>query len=100
MKPHCSLGVGCDESGHCYASAHGHPERCGMGGGVDLESLEFDAEREQIRLSVLRLQEMEKRPGDAARMVREAFETVGAALGNRPLSVRMLQHAACVRPPR
>lgn len=24
----CSLGVGCDECGVCYASAHGQPEQC------------------------------------------------------------------------
>ena len=25
----CSMGVGCDETGICYALAHGEPERCG-----------------------------------------------------------------------
>lgn len=25
----CTLGVGCDESGVCYADAHGEPEMCG-----------------------------------------------------------------------
>lgn len=29
MKP-CTLSVGCEESGVCYASAHGHPEQCGV----------------------------------------------------------------------
>ncbi|CDY76130.1 hypothetical protein BGLT_05202 [Caballeronia glathei] len=24
----CSMGVGCDEAGVCYAMAHGQPERC------------------------------------------------------------------------
>ena len=24
----CNLGVGCDESGVCYARAHDEPERC------------------------------------------------------------------------
>ena len=24
----CTMGVGCDETGVCYASAHGHPEMC------------------------------------------------------------------------
>jgi hypothetical protein len=24
----CSLGVGCDETGVCYAEAHGRPEQC------------------------------------------------------------------------
>ena len=24
----CTLGVGCDEVGQCYASAHGEPDRC------------------------------------------------------------------------
>jgi len=24
----CSMGVGCDESGVCYAEAHGEPDRC------------------------------------------------------------------------
>ncbi len=26
----CTLGVGCDEVGQCYASAHGEPDRCGV----------------------------------------------------------------------
>lgn len=26
---HCTLGVGCDEYGVCYAEAHGEPDRCG-----------------------------------------------------------------------
>lgn len=25
----CTLGVGCDEYGVCYAEAHGEPDRCG-----------------------------------------------------------------------
>ena len=25
----CTLGVGCDEAGVCYADAHNQPERCG-----------------------------------------------------------------------
>lgn len=25
----CNMGVGCEEMGVCYASANGHPERCG-----------------------------------------------------------------------
>jgi hypothetical protein len=24
----CTMGVGCDEAGVCYAAAHGQPERC------------------------------------------------------------------------
>lgn len=24
----CSMGVGCDEAGVCYADAHGEPEKC------------------------------------------------------------------------
>lgn len=27
-RPRCSLGVGCDEMGICYAEAHGAPENC------------------------------------------------------------------------
>lgn len=26
----CSLGVGCDEGGRCYAEAMGEPKRCGQ----------------------------------------------------------------------
>lgn len=26
----CSLGVGCEEVGICYAVAHGQPDRCGV----------------------------------------------------------------------
>lgn len=26
---HCSLGMGCDEAGVCYADAHGDPSQCG-----------------------------------------------------------------------
>ena len=25
----CTMGIGCDETGVCYAEAHGQPERCG-----------------------------------------------------------------------
>lgn len=28
-RVNCSLGVGCDEVGGCYADAHGQPEQCG-----------------------------------------------------------------------
>lgn len=27
-RDHCTMGVGCDEAGVCYAAAHGEPERC------------------------------------------------------------------------
>jgi hypothetical protein len=27
-KP-CTMGVGCDQTGHCFARANGQPERCG-----------------------------------------------------------------------
>ncbi|MER9605352.1 hypothetical protein [Mesorhizobium sp. M0243] len=26
----CTMGVGCDEYGVCYAAAHGQPDRCGQ----------------------------------------------------------------------
>lgn len=28
MTDRCTMGVGCDEAGVCYAAAHGQPERC------------------------------------------------------------------------
>lgn len=28
MSKLCTMGVGCDEYGVCYASAHGRPEQC------------------------------------------------------------------------
>lgn len=28
MSERCSMGVGCDEYGRCYASAHGEPDSC------------------------------------------------------------------------
>lgn len=28
MKTNCTMGVGCDESGVCYAKANGKPEQC------------------------------------------------------------------------
>jgi hypothetical protein len=28
---HCTLGVGCEEGGRCYAEAMGEPDRCGLG---------------------------------------------------------------------
>ena len=59
----------------------------------DLETLEFDAERREVAAAGRRLESVERHPGQARRMLREAFETVAAALGDRPLSVRMLQHA-------
>lgn len=27
-RDRCTMGVGCDETGVCYALAHGQPERC------------------------------------------------------------------------
>lgn len=27
-RERCTLGVGCDEAGVCYAAAHGQPGRC------------------------------------------------------------------------
>ena len=30
MSDLCNLGVGCNESGVCYAAAHNRPEMCGM----------------------------------------------------------------------
>lgn len=29
VAPKCTLGVGCEEHGVCYAAAHGQPDRCG-----------------------------------------------------------------------
>lgn len=29
-RTHCTLGVGCDETGVCYADAHGDPSQCGI----------------------------------------------------------------------
>ena len=29
MSERCTLGMGCDETGHCYASYHNRPEMCG-----------------------------------------------------------------------
>ena len=29
MSAHCTRGVGCDETGMCYAAAHGDPSQCG-----------------------------------------------------------------------
>jgi hypothetical protein len=34
----CSLGVGCNEAGVCYAMAHGQPEKCGAPNSEDAES--------------------------------------------------------------
>lgn len=33
-KPHarCTLGVGCEARGFCYAMAHGEPDQCGIPG--------------------------------------------------------------------
>ena len=38
----CSLGVGCDEYGVCYAIAHGQPEQCGK---LDAEPAEARKEK-------------------------------------------------------
>lgn len=37
----CSLGVGCQETGICYAEAHGQPEQCGVTivDGIDLSAI-------------------------------------------------------------
>lgn len=39
-KP-CNLGVGCDEAGVCYASAHGQPEQCGRSEGTAINACPF-----------------------------------------------------------
>lgn len=35
---HCSLGVGCDETGICYALYHNQPEQCGRRSSVEPRS--------------------------------------------------------------
>lgn len=37
----CTLGVGCNETGICYAEAHGQPEQCGVTimDGLDLSQI-------------------------------------------------------------
>lgn len=47
----CSLGVGCDETGICYAMAHDQPEQCGVTimDGLDLSKIQplTEAEAEE-----------------------------------------------------
>lgn len=44
----CSMGVGCDEAGVCYASAHDQPEKCGRG-----NSPRREARIEELRKGLL-----------------------------------------------
>jgi hypothetical protein len=44
---HCNLGVGCEESGMCYAEAHGEPRRCGRGNIVQFPSTNVPAHKQQ-----------------------------------------------------
>lgn len=47
----CTLGVGCNETGVCYAEAHGQPEQCGVTimDGIDLTQIKplTEAEAEE-----------------------------------------------------
>ena len=38
----CSMGVGCDEMGICYANANGKPENCPKQSGDNLKGLHND----------------------------------------------------------
>lgn len=44
----CKLGVGCQETGICYAEAHGQPEQCGVNiiDGIDLSAIKPLTEEE------------------------------------------------------
>lgn len=44
----CTLGVGCNETGICYAEAHGQPEQCGVTimDGIDLTQIKPLTEEE------------------------------------------------------
>lgn len=46
----CTLGVGCDETGVCYAQAHGHPEKCGWAArpNPEVDSPAWRAEQERL----------------------------------------------------
>jgi len=49
----CTLGVGCDETGVCYASAHNRPEQCGRSAPLS-KGIAMVSEREQIVKPLLR----------------------------------------------
>lgn len=48
----CDMGVGCQETGVCYAAAHNQPERCPVWGDADAQSLIVDWLRKPERRSV------------------------------------------------
>ena len=48
----CDLGVGCNETGICYAMAHGQPDQCGVTivDGIDLSQIKPFTEKEAEEL--------------------------------------------------
>jgi hypothetical protein len=53
-------------------------------------------EVQSIAATEARLERLQHRPGDAARMLREAFETCGAALGDTPVGRRLVAYSTMV----
>jgi hypothetical protein len=52
----------------------------------------FMVERDHVLASLARLRKMERFPGDARRMLQEAFETCATALGDTDTGRRMFRH--------
>lgn len=50
-RGHCTLGVGCEQAGVCYAAAHNQPDQCGWveDEAPPLTSETFDAMLDRIQ---------------------------------------------------
>ena len=69
----CSLGVGCEQYGVCYADAHGKPEECGKPS-FECEALKdarriADHDKKLWLAAEARIVELEKRLADAERVI-------------------------------
>lgn len=58
---------------------------------------EFEAERAAVQASYGRLTRMERRAGDARRMLLESFETAGTSLGDTATGRRMFRHVCHIK---
>ena len=69
----CSLGVGCEQYGVCYADAHGKPEECGKPS-FECEALKdarriADHDKKLWLAAEARIAELEKRLADAGEVI-------------------------------
>lgn len=78
----CSLGVGCDEYGVCYADAHGEPDRCGCHPQENQPMISISIEPGQANPEAV-----------SALVVAELTRRVLVAKDSREAAIRALSHS-------